>query len=230
MAEDHTAGARYGPYSRTLEDIRAEQGRIRAASARQRTRAFGMRDEAVELRAQRRPVHWFEDHRRSASGLREMTAARSCDLGRDDHGPLPGERLKATAAARAEAVGELRRELNRFAQRIGASEIALEALALAASEALTNVAVHAYADGQPGPMTMEAWHNGDGHLVVLVSDEGKGMVPRVNSPGMGMGIPLMAQMADEVHVVRRDDLPGTLVSVRFSLDGSGVRLPSDDDS
>jgi serine/threonine-protein kinase RsbW/stage II sporulation protein AB (anti-sigma F factor) len=160
--------------------------------------------------------------------FREMTAARSCDLGQADRGPLPSERLNATAVARAEAVGELRRQLKSFAQRIGACEIVLEAVALAASEALTNVAVHAYADGQPGPMKVEAWHDGGGHLLVLVSDEGKGMVPRANSPGMGVGIPLMAQMADEVHVISRDDLPGTLVSLRFSLDGSGVRLPSDD--
>lgn len=57
MAEDHSAGAaRYGPYSRTIEEIRAAQGRIRAASARQRRLAASMRAEALELNEQHRRV------------------------------------------------------------------------------------------------------------------------------------------------------------------------------
>ncbi len=136
--------------------------------------------------------------------------------------------MKATAPARADAVGQLRREVKSFAQRIGACDTALEAVTLAVSEALTNVAVHAYADDEPGPMMLEAWSDGDGHLLVLVSDEGRGAVPRADSPGLGVGIPLMVAMADDVHVASRDELAGTVVSLRFSLDGSGVRLAEED--
>ena len=56
MAEDHMAGGfRYGPYSRTIDEIHAAQRRIRAAAARQRRLAASMRAEALELRAQRSP-------------------------------------------------------------------------------------------------------------------------------------------------------------------------------
>jgi anti-sigma regulatory factor (Ser/Thr protein kinase) len=53
------------------------------------------------------------------------------------------------------------------------------------------------------------------------------MVPRADSPGLGLGIPLMAQMADDLHVANRGDLPGTMVSLRFTLDGSGANIRAD---
>lgn len=60
MAEGHLSGTcRHGPYSRTRDEIRAEQGRVRAASARQRTRAAWMRDQASERRAQRHRIRWL---------------------------------------------------------------------------------------------------------------------------------------------------------------------------
>ncbi|MGH2882919.1 MAG: ATP-binding protein [Solirubrobacteraceae bacterium] len=141
---------------------------------------------------------------------------------------MAGERLKRSAPARPQAVGELRREIARYAEHIGASSTARDAMALAVSEALTNVVVHAYADQEPGPMLLEAWDDGEGHLLVLICDEGKGMVPRTDSPGMGVGMPLIAQMADDVHVASRGKLGGTKVAMRFSLDGSGVNLPAEE--
>jgi len=43
------------------------------------------------------------------------------------------------------------------------------------------------------------------------------MVPRPDSPGLGLGLSIMAQMADEVRVANGHDRPGTTVSMRFSL-------------
>lgn len=43
-----------GSYSAMLEELRAEQGRIRAACLKQRQRAATMREEAIEIRAQNR--------------------------------------------------------------------------------------------------------------------------------------------------------------------------------
>jgi serine/threonine-protein kinase RsbW/stage II sporulation protein AB (anti-sigma F factor) len=141
--------------------------------------------------------------------------------------PVAGERLRRTALARPQAVGELRREVAAYAKELGASNTAREAVALAVSEALTNAVVHAYLGQEPGPIAVEAWYDGEGQLLVLVSDEGKGMLARTDSPGLGVGMPLIAQMADDVHVASRDEPGGTLVSMRFSLDGSGVSLPGD---
>jgi serine/threonine-protein kinase RsbW len=138
------------------------------------------------------------------------------------------ERLERTALARPQTIGELRRELAGYAEEAGASDAAREAVALAVSEALTNAVVHAYRDREPGPIIVEAWTDGDGHLLVVVCDEGSGMVPRTDSAGLGVGLSVMAQMADDVRVATLQDTSGTRVSLRFSLDGSAVTLPDKD--
>ena len=130
---------------------------------------------------------------------------------------VTAERLERHALAHPQAVGELRREVAVYAKQLGASDEIREAVMLAVSEALTNVVVHAYVDRDPGPMIVEAWPDEDGHLRVLICDEGRGMMPRTDSPGLGVGLSLMAQMADEVRVANRHDAPGGIVSLRFSL-------------
>lgn len=130
---------------------------------------------------------------------------------------LTDERLERRALAQPQAVGQLRREVAVYAKNVGATDDTREAVMLAVSEALTNVVVHAYADRDPGPMIVEAWTDEDGHLLIVISDEGEGMVPRTDSPGLGLGLSLMAQMADDVHVANRGDLQGATVSLRFPL-------------
>jgi serine/threonine-protein kinase RsbW/stage II sporulation protein AB (anti-sigma F factor) len=138
-----------------------------------------------------------------------------------------GQRLERRVVAEPSAIGELRQELGQYAKDVGASPETRDAVKLAMSEALTNVVVHAYVGNQPGPMIVEAWTDEIGHLLVLVRDEGVGMVPRPDSPGLGLGLSIMAQMADEVRVANRQDRTGTIVSMRFSLDGSGTALAGD---
>jgi anti-sigma regulatory factor (Ser/Thr protein kinase) len=128
-----------------------------------------------------------------------------------------GERLERHALADPQVVGELRREVGAYATQLGAGDAVRAAVMLAVSEALTNVVVHAYVDRDPGPMIVEAWPDEEGHLRVLICDEGRGMVPRTDSPGLGVGLSLMAQTADEVRVADRHDSPGGIVSLRFSL-------------
>jgi serine/threonine-protein kinase RsbW len=86
------------------------------------------------------------------------------------------------------------------------------------SEALTNVVLHAYLGRDPGPMVAEAWCDAD-HLLVRVCDEGQGLVPRVDSPGLGVGIAVMASVADDFRIGNRDGTAGTVVSLRFSRAG-----------
>jgi serine/threonine-protein kinase RsbW len=133
---------------------------------------------------------------------------------------MGSERLTLTQPARPGSVGVLRRELVAYARGIGAGEQACQAVALAVSEALTNAVVHAYADREPGELIVEAWQDSDGHLVVVVCDEGPGIQPRIDSPGLGLGLSLMVQMAAEVRVTDRPQTPGAMVLLRFSLKGS----------
>ena len=124
--------------------------------------------------------------------------------------------------ARSTAIAQLRREVTNYAESLGAPGEVLYNLRLAVSEALTNVVMHAYAGRSPGDMIVEAWCDDGESLVVRVCDDGHGLIPRTDSPGLGVGIGLMASMADEFVIANREGRPGTIVSMRFSLCPEGA--------
>ncbi len=88
---------------------------------------------------------------------------------------------------------------------------------LAVTEACTNVVVHAYPDGREGPMEIAA-HLGGSDITIVVRDEGNGITPRADSPGLGLGLPLIASLAESVQL-RRDERDRTEVRMTFSLGG-----------
>jgi len=127
-----------------------------------------------------------------------------------------GDRFNAVYPAEPPSVSSIRHSLTDFAREQGVAEDIISAAGLAVSEATTNAVVHAYAgDDQPGTVAVEAGIE-DGHLWVTVCDEGRGMRPRPDSPGLGLGLPLIAQMAAGFEVHERDD-GGTEVRMRFEL-------------
>lgn len=136
------------------------------------------------------------------------------------------------APAEPATIGALRRELVTYARSVGASEPTCDAIALAASEALTNVVRHAYIGREPGPIIIEARLDNGHRLLVRVADEGVGLRPRADSPGLGLGLGLMAQMADDFAVVHRHEPPGAVVSLSFSLRGRATETaaPRTDES
>ena len=92
----------------------------------------------------------------------------------------------------------------------------LSDIALAVTEATTNVVLHAYRDREePGKVIVEAERHYD-HVCLYVRDEGTGLSPRVDSPGLGLGLGLIAQVADSADV-RAPDTGGTEVVMRFNL-------------
>jgi anti-sigma regulatory factor (Ser/Thr protein kinase) len=118
-----------------------------------------------------------------------------------------------------EHIGALRASVVGFALDRGASREECEHIALAVSEALSNSVLHAYLGrSEPGPVTVEAWPTEDA-LVVVVTDEGSGMRPRLDSPGLGIGLPLIAQMADHLDIEDRDDRAGVRLRMTFALAG-----------
>jgi len=71
---------------------------------------------------------------------------------------------------------------------------------LAVSEAVTNAVVHAYVGARrPGAVRVAAWLEDDS-LLVEVSDDGGGMMPRLDSPGLGIGLPFIADTADTLDI------------------------------
>jgi anti-sigma regulatory factor (Ser/Thr protein kinase) len=92
------------------------------------------------------------------------------------------------------------------------------AVALAVSEAVSNVVIHAYRDrdhaSEPGEVRVTVTIDGE-QLVVSVADEGIGMRPRSDSPGAGLGLPIIATLADRFEV--RQQPGGTTLVLGFRL-------------
>ena len=124
---------------------------------------------------------------------------------------------RVCSAARPQSVAPLRRAVVRFAETHGASAEESEDVALAASEALSNVVIHAYVGREePGDIRLRAWMHDDA-IKVAICDDGIGMVPRTDSPGLGLGIAIMGRVADHLELERRDGSPGLRVLMTFAL-------------
>ena len=94
-----------------------------------------------------------------------------------------------------------RAALAEFAANAGASADQVDGVRLAASEAVTNAVLHAYR-GEPGQIQVTAALAGR-ELWILVSDEGGGMQPRADRPGLGLGLGLISQVCDDMAIVPR---------------------------
>jgi serine/threonine-protein kinase RsbW len=125
-------------------------------------------------------------------------------------------RLERTWPAVPGSVREARAAAADFARDAGASPAALAAIRLAVSEAVTNTVLHAYRGaGGPGPVELTADREPDG-IRIVVSDAGTGMRPRAESPGSGLGLPLIAQMTEGMEIERQPS-GGTRLQMRFAL-------------
>jgi serine/threonine-protein kinase RsbW len=126
--------------------------------------------------------------------------------------------LHRTLPAMPEAVPALRRAAVQFAAGLGAGDSVVDGVRLAVSEAVSNVILHAYPDREePGPVELTAALDG-AELLVTVRDEGSGMSPRIDSPGLGLGLPLIAQTAHSLEV-RPAPSGGTEMRMSFRLPG-----------
>jgi len=113
-------------------------------------------------------------------------------------------------------VGEARHVTRTWAAGHGADAEIEDAIALCVSEAFTNAVVHAFRD-RPRPGTVEIDASVRDHDVsIIVRDDGSGFRPRVDSPGLGLGMPLMTSLADHIEVDRLLD-GGTAITLRFVL-------------
>ena len=135
---------------------------------------------------------------------------------------MASARFEKQALARPEALAPLRTAVWRHALAQGASPELGNAIRVAVGEALANVLIHAYAGSEPGRVIVESWVDEHRQLFVRVLDEGHGLIARLDSPGLGLGMGLMARMADDCSVANRQGSPGTSVSLRFSLASAPV--------
>jgi anti-sigma regulatory factor (Ser/Thr protein kinase) len=123
------------------------------------------------------------------------------------------EPLELRLPAEPTALRQLREAVVEYAARVTGG-IDEDAVRLAVGEACSNVVVHAYRQAAgPGDIHVRALMSDDG-IVVEIRDDGCGPSPRTDSPGMGLGLPLMARLSRELQVLAREP-SGTLVRLTF---------------
>lgn len=112
------------------------------------------------------------------------------------------------------SVPEARNALVDFAVAAGIPSERVDGVRLAVSEALSNVVVHAYR-GKSGQIRLTASVAG-GELWILIADDGVGLMPRIDGPGLGLGLVLIAHETDELTIAKCAT-GGTELRMRFKL-------------
>ncbi len=123
--------------------------------------------------------------------------------------------LELSLSASPENVAVVRHVLGGIADALALSPDRLADVRLAVSEACANAVIHAYPEGSPGLLDFELSARAE-TLEIVVRDHGSGMMPRTDSPGFGVGLPLIASVADGLELANRDG-GGTEVRMSFSL-------------
>ena len=123
--------------------------------------------------------------------------------------------LEITLPARAENVAVVRHAVGGLGEVLEVDDQTLSDIKLAVTEACTNVVVHAYPNGE-GPITLRATVD-EALLRVVVVDRGRGILPRADSPGLGLGLPLIATLAESLELGTGDN-DETEVSMTFRLE------------
>ncbi len=126
---------------------------------------------------------------------------------------LPAPTTTLRRPARPDAVTELRWAAHDFALENGADEGLAGDIMLAVSEAVTNAVKHAY-PGAEGEVELVASLAEGRRLVVVVRDSGGGFGPN-SSEGLGAGLMLMRECADELGIDQGPD--GVTVRMVFAL-------------
>jgi len=107
--------------------------------------------------------------------------------------------VKLTLPARPENVAVIRHVLGAFAEALRLPDSLVEDLRLAVTEACTNVVRHAYAPDSPGPVEISLRPEDD-VVKVVVADHGRGVGTSADVTGPGLGLPLIAAIADHVDL------------------------------
>ena len=114
-----------------------------------------------------------------------------------------------------DSIAVIRQTVSGICEALGADTRAVGDIKLAATEACTNVVLHAYANGDAGTIEVDAYAAED-ELRLLVRDHGAGMTPAPMAEGLGLGLPLIAALTSTLTIVEPEN-GGTEVSMTFSL-------------
>jgi serine/threonine-protein kinase RsbW/stage II sporulation protein AB (anti-sigma F factor) len=119
------------------------------------------------------------------------------------------------------SVPYVRRKVTDLAEDLGADRATCERIALAVSEAATNAVIHAYGD-HPGRIRVTVTREGD-DFEVVVADDGRGIRTRSDSPGLGMGLGIIAEVTDRLAIKARGG-EGTELRMGFTVGSREPRM------
>ena len=119
--------------------------------------------------------------------------------------------FEATIPGTPVSVRALRREISGIAEDCGMDAAGVADVQLAVTEAATNAVMHAYAT-TTGDVTVTADVH-EGELAIVIADTGTGLVERNDSPGLGVGLSIIATVTDEMRIV--SDTSGTKIHMTF---------------
>jgi len=110
----------------------------------------------------------------------------------------------------------MRGDVAAFSVAVGIADPLLSSVKLAVSEGVTNAVMHAYAGApEPGEVRLRVSVQED-CLHITISDDGCGMVPRLDSPGLGVGLPFIAHSSDTLDIAHNDG-GGTELRMSFRI-------------
>jgi len=112
--------------------------------------------------------------------------------------PLSSD-VRLNLPARPENIAVIRHVLGAFGEALHLPLDVVEDMRLAVTEACTNVVRHAYNGSDPGPLEIVIRPEGE-TIVIVVSDRGRGIGPSPDTAGPGLGLPLIATLADSLEI------------------------------
>lgn len=122
--------------------------------------------------------------------------------------------VRLNLSASAEQVVLVRAIVGALAHSLGLPDGRIHDVRLAVTEACTNVVRHAYDNDETGRLDVSA-EIAEDTLTVIVADEGTGLRPRVETGPGGLGLPLMAALAERCEFGENEGR-GTTVRLSFA--------------
>jgi serine/threonine-protein kinase RsbW len=120
--------------------------------------------------------------------------------GRSIRSRHPESDIRLTLPARPENVALVRHVLGAFAEALDLPPAISDDIRLAVTEACTNVVRHAYPHDD-GTIDVDVRPRRE-RLEVIVADDGCGIGPSQDTSGPGLGLPLIAALADSLEIER----------------------------
>jgi anti-sigma regulatory factor (Ser/Thr protein kinase) len=117
--------------------------------------------------------------------------------------------------ALAERIPAARHVVAAYAGTHAVPDRQVKAVELAVTEAVTNAVLHGFRSQEPGTVTIAMTVDAVKGISVSVSDDGAGLLPRDDSPGLGVGTTVISAVADRVEYRTPVSGRGTEVRMQF---------------